>query len=206
MNEEENELGILPLDLWLFSFDGSYQSSKLIEAKEVRVTKFKYVMEVNFKDAPRVKESRIINSYRGEKYCSCYIFFKDARVRVTKHPIKIQDGTAIYINEYEVYGIKKTTSSNSGADRAKEIARKFDENKSSPKSYTSKYSKIEKNVRSYLKTGDYTLYSEASSQSEVSLKILGGVYYRVIKKGLSFTLIETDKGEIGYILTYDLVH
>ena len=102
MNEEENELGILPLELWLFSFDGSYQSSKLIEAKQVRLTKFKYVMEVNFKDAPRVKESRIINSYKGEKYCGCYFYFEDARVRVTKHPIKIQDGTAIYNKEYEV--------------------------------------------------------------------------------------------------------
>ena len=90
-------------------------------------------------------------------------------------------------------GIKKTTSSNSGADRAKEIAKKFDENKSSPKSY-----------RGYLKTGNYKLYSEASYSSEVLHKLKGGVYYRVIKKGLSYALIETDNGKKGYIQIYSL--
>ena len=101
-------------------------------------------------------------------------------------------------------GIKKTTSSNSGADRAKEIAKKFDENKSSPKRYSPKYSKSEKNYRAYLKTGDYKLYSEDSYRSEVLYKIKGGVYYRVIKKGLSYALIETDNGEKGYIQIYSL--
>jgi len=56
----------------------------------------------------------------------------------------------------------------------------------------------------YLKTGNYTLYSDASSSSEVLHKIKGEVRYRVIKKGWSYTLIETDNGERGYILTYDL--
>ena len=75
-NEEQHELGLSPLELWIFYFDGSYQSSKLIEAVQLSATKIRYVMEVYFKDAPRVKESKIINSYKGEKYCSCYYILK----------------------------------------------------------------------------------------------------------------------------------
>jgi len=217
MNEEEYELGFAPLKYAELTFNGSSQSSKLIKVKEVNTTKDKYIAEINFKDAPRVKESRDINSYMGEKYCECYYLFENARVRVTKYPVKVENKTAFYYKEYDVLNLQNNSPSNfnsgnsyerggnnSGADRAKEIAKKFDENKSSPKSYTSKYSKVEKNYRSYLKTGNYTLYSEASSKSEVLHKLKGGIYYRVIKKDWSFALIETDNGKKGYILIYDL--
>lgn len=214
MGEEEHELGFAPLKYVELTFNGSTQSSKLIKMREVTTTKDKYIAEITFKDAPRVKESRDINSYKGENYCMCYYLFENARVRVTKYPVKVENKTAIYYKEYEVLnkneraysnsnGIKKTTSSNSGADRAKEIAKKFDENKSSPKSYSSKYSKSD-NYRGYLKTGDYKLFSEASSRSEVLHKLKGGVYYRIIKKGLSYHLIETDNGDKGYVPIYDL--
>ena len=215
MSEEEHELGFAPLKYVELTFNGSSQSSKLIKMREVNTTKDKYIAEINFKDAPRVKESRDINSFKGENYCMCYYLFENARVRVTKDPVKVENKTAYYYKEYEVLNkneraysnsnrIKKTTSSNSGADRAKEIAKEFDENKSSTKSYSSKYSKSDKNYRRYLKTGNYKLYSEASFRSEVLYKIKGGVYYRVIKKGLSYALIETDNGEKGYIQIYSL--
>lgn len=210
--KSENELGILPLQYSELTFDGSSQNSKLIKVREVKSTKVKYVAEANFKDAPRVKESRVINSYKGEKYCSCYYYFKDARVRVTKYPVKVENKTAFYYIEYETENYSnaysssgsayKGTTNSSGSYRAKEIARNFDENKSSTKNYSSKYDNL--NYRGYLKTGDYTLHSEARFRSEVLHKIKGGVRYRVIKKGLSYTLIETDKGERGYILTYSL--
>ena len=72
MSEEEHELGFLPLKYVELTFSGSSQSSRLIKVREVNTTKDKYVAEANFKDAPRVKESRDINNYKGEEYCSCY--------------------------------------------------------------------------------------------------------------------------------------
>ena len=138
--KSENELGILPLQYSELTFDGSSQSSKLIKVREVKSTKVKYVAEANFKDAPRVKESRVINSYKGEKYCSCYYYFKNARVRVTKYPVKVENKTAFYYKEYEVQNYYNANSSSgntyegttisSGSYRAKETARKFVESTS----------------------------------------------------------------------------
>jgi len=102
MSEEEHELGFLPLKYVELTFSGSSQSSRLIKVREVNTTKDKYVAEANFKDAPRVKESRDINSYKGENYCSCYYLFENARVRVTKYPVKVENKTAFYYKEYEV--------------------------------------------------------------------------------------------------------
>ena len=80
-----------------------YENSKLIKAKKISSTKVKYIAQLNFKDAPRIKESRIINSYKGEEYCGCYYLFKSARVKVTKRPTWVEDKTAYYYKEYEVY-------------------------------------------------------------------------------------------------------
>ena len=97
------EANISPLHYWVFTFDGTYQGSKIKKASKISSTKERYIAQVNFKDAPRTKETRIINSYRGEDYCRCYNYFKNSRVKVTKHPTVIKDKTAFYMKEYEVY-------------------------------------------------------------------------------------------------------
>ena len=102
-DSKAHELNISPLHYWEFNFNGQYQNSKLIKAKKISSTKVKYIAQVNFKDAPRITESKIINSYKGEEYCGCNYLFKGARVKVTKKPTWVEDKTAYYYKEYEVY-------------------------------------------------------------------------------------------------------
>ena len=97
------EANISPLHYWVFTFDGTYQGSKIKKASKISSTKERYIAQVNFKDAPRTKETRIINSYRGEDYCRCSDYFENSRVKVTKHPTWVEDKTAYYYKEYEVY-------------------------------------------------------------------------------------------------------
>tara|TARA_B100001059_G_C17347949_1_gene339130 strand:- start:28 stop:501 length:474 start_codon:yes stop_codon:yes gene_type:complete len=101
------EKNVGPRVLFEFQFNGGQQSSKLIKAKELQFTKSRYIANKYYVEdgkAPKNMESRIVKSYKGESYCSCYLYFKDSSVRVTKHPVTINEKNEyVYYQEYEIY-------------------------------------------------------------------------------------------------------